>query len=872
MNDHRRLAGGLAAGLFLLILCAPLPFGGRTPIAAGLLSAAAALLAAGALAVQIRTPGERPESPPAAIPLLLFLLLAACQLVPLPVGLLSAIDPAALVLRERVWPGAWKTVPLSLSPAATASAVGRLGAVLSVFAAAVVVARRRGGAALIATSLCASGCLQALYGLADELSGRRSIFGYARHDWIGRLAGTYINPNHFAGLVELALPAALGLAFSLGFGPAAARRLPLRVRLAEALTSPTLGRRRLLGAGVGLMALALLLSRSRAGVLLAGLAAAATIAFGRPRPAAARRTDEAPPAARDAAGTRRLAWVGGCAVLAILAAGPIGLDGLRHLSGTYASASTDLFAPGGRLQVYRDTMGIVRDHPAFGVGLGGFASAFPRYRSAGVVNRWEETHNDYLQAVAETGVLGAALIAWGGLSLALTLRRRTPRQDAPTRAVRIGLSAGCAAFLTHELVDFNGQIPANAFAFAAALAGAVCNGSGDARGPRPVRPRGAGRFSLAALFSGAAIAAAVWGAWHPGNASAQAVARGRSLAASMDRSLAESGGRTADSSNLALAARAELEAAVRGDPASAESQVLLARLDRLAAATGLPGAPEDGMPRPAYDLRLRRAAELDPHRPDLRLALLRERVAAGDAGGACTELTAIAARGEDGVWDALVSLWNLEPDPLFVDGCLPAGATRDRARLVFTDFLRTLGKNEEAESRLRAIVQGRGPLACRAFEAWAGLVVSAGRATEAASAGVAILRDRGSDRSCEAAVLPFLARALVAAGRGEDAIGRVRQALALDAQDPVIRLAAGEVFLACGLPQEARDQFERLLEGGAPPQFLAARERTVRVGLARACEALNQRDGALRQWREVVRLDPSDEEARRRIVALELGF
>src|SRR5262249_54066815 len=104
----------------------------------------------------------------------------------------------------------------------------------------------------------------------------RQIFGYARHEWIGRAAGTYINPNHFAGLLELALPAALGLGFSLG-GGIGPRRRPFGARIAEALSSPALGRRRLAGSAVGLMAAALLLSRSRAGILFGGLGSLAAI-------------------------------------------------------------------------------------------------------------------------------------------------------------------------------------------------------------------------------------------------------------------------------------------------------------------------------------------------------------------------------------------------------------------------------------------------------------------------------------------------------------------------------------------------------------------------------------------------------------------
>lgn len=72
-----------------------------------------------------------------------------------------------------------------------------------------------------------------------------------------------------------------------------------------------------------------------------------------------------------------------------------------------------------RKQVTLDSLHILRDHPAFGVGLGNFEIAYPPYQSFPSDLSIDFAHNDYVQAAAETGLVGAALIV---LTLAIFFR------------------------------------------------------------------------------------------------------------------------------------------------------------------------------------------------------------------------------------------------------------------------------------------------------------------------------------------------------------------------------------------------------------------------------------------------------------------
>src|SRR5439155_26760475 len=66
-----------------------------------------------------------------------------------------------------------------------------------------------------------------------------------------------------------------------------------------------------------------------------------------------------------------------------------------------------------------DSLRMLRDHPALGVGLGAFGVAYPGYQSVPGDLWLDHAHDDYAEVIAETGLVGAALIVW---TLALFVR------------------------------------------------------------------------------------------------------------------------------------------------------------------------------------------------------------------------------------------------------------------------------------------------------------------------------------------------------------------------------------------------------------------------------------------------------------------
>lgn len=126
-----------------------------------------------------------------------------------------------------------------------------------------------------------------------------------------------------------------------------------------------------------------------------------------------------------------------------------------------------------RGEIWGATLRMIADHPVFGVGLGAFATMYPRYDPSNGLRRTAEAHNDYLQLVAETGVVGGLLggafllFVMGVVRRAFSWAGTSSRAEAATA---LGASVGILTSLIHSAVDFGLQITANALTFLGLLA------------------------------------------------------------------------------------------------------------------------------------------------------------------------------------------------------------------------------------------------------------------------------------------------------------------------------------------------------------------------------------------------------------------
>jgi O-antigen ligase len=399
------------------------------------------LLAVGALAILLNLRHRREEAPPAgravgwAVVLLGYVLL---QAIPLPVGVLRVLSPGrapSVDALERI--GAkLRFASLSASPTATFQSFLLVCGYLLVFLLVRALGRRLWDRRWLAVwPIVAIAALEGGLGLWQNF-GRT---GEAAQ-W-----GTYVNHNHYSGFLEMALPFAVMYPVAL---------LGRARRRGKASLAPSL-------AACGVFGLAALIvagiihSFSRMGfiAMLFSILVMAALAFVSSPVSWFRRS-------------RKRRW-GAAGLLAVaLLAGVAFLPSERLILRFAELTSSDPTA-GGRAKLWAATIPLIKAYPVFGCGLGGYETVFLKFKTFDPLVRDDFAHNDYLQLLAELGLVGFAMLAVAACSLVRsTLHQAVASQDPEERYFAVACAGALAAILLHSLADFNLYIPANAMLLA----------------------------------------------------------------------------------------------------------------------------------------------------------------------------------------------------------------------------------------------------------------------------------------------------------------------------------------------------------------------------------------------------------------------
>lgn len=130
-----------------------------------------------------------------------------------------------------------------------------------------------------------------------------------------------------------------------------------------------------------------------------------------------------------------------------------------------------------RLQIWQATARLIKDHPVAGVGFSGYLAAIATYHQASGVETPQEAHNDYLELLASGGPVAVALGGWFVIAFIKRARLQLHSTDSFRRAACFGALAGIFSVAIHSIVDFGLHITANALIFTALVVIAVVNGS-----------------------------------------------------------------------------------------------------------------------------------------------------------------------------------------------------------------------------------------------------------------------------------------------------------------------------------------------------------------------------------------------------------
>lgn len=430
----------------------PLPIGSNRPIWVGVALAWLALIAAAWLlswlSGRLQAPAAFQQAWPAWLPLVLLLGWIIAQ----------AWLPgswAAPWVREAYQAAGSDPHPLTVDRYAGIDAFWHVLLALGAFCMTVLLVQKRSQLRRLLWTLVWVGMIMAVFTSVTVMEGSGlSILGVSLSSG-NTASGTFVNRNHFANYLVLALSAGVGLLLSMQTGQ---RASDWRQRLRRWVAT-LLGPKARLRVFLALMVIALVLTRSRMGntsffvaLLIAGCIALALIRR-RQRPL--------------------VILIASLVVIDILIIGTwFGVEQVvdRIQQSVTVTEQRVIIHDRVRVEANREALEILRQSPLTGTGAGSWYTVFPQWR------KWDHgfldhAHNDYLEVAVEYGLPAAVLL---GLVVVLSAlrawRQLASRRDPLKLGAAFTTMMAVIAVALHATVEFNLQIPANAATFMVLLA------------------------------------------------------------------------------------------------------------------------------------------------------------------------------------------------------------------------------------------------------------------------------------------------------------------------------------------------------------------------------------------------------------------
>lgn len=266
-----------------------------------------------------------------------------------------------------------------------------------------------------------------LLGIIQHFTSEDKIYWFREPAEGGAIFGPYVNRNHFAGFLELVLPVGLAL---MAFRGIRRDLFPLVTLLTAVPVS------------------ALILSGSRGGIIGFAFEIAVLALLVR---------------SRRARGGPHMA---GVTIVALAAVALIAWVGAGKAIERFSTLKPSEVTLDRRVSMFRGAIHIFLDHPIKGSGLGTLVAVYPRYETLYDGKVVDHAHDDYVETLADTGLLGGLC---GMAFLWLLYREARKNFEAEQGHFSRGLHAAAvvalSGMLLHSFLDFNLHIPSNALLF-----------------------------------------------------------------------------------------------------------------------------------------------------------------------------------------------------------------------------------------------------------------------------------------------------------------------------------------------------------------------------------------------------------------------
>ncbi len=350
---------------------------------------------------------------------------------------------------------------ISLDPFATRFFVSKLAVYIVFFAACLTFVNSEDRLKKIVVAVIIFGSIMAFFGILQRLANPDGIYGV-------RVAsqavpfGPFVNGHHFASLMQMT--AGITLGFLLG----STTKRDMKILLVIAFV---------------VMCVAVILTSSRGGLLglLSVVALVSLFSFFAGRFTASQGVSSESPFL----GRKVAVAASGVALIFVILGVVLYIGGEDSLLRGIGAVQHDPDFTTGRTHFWSGALQIFYENPVIGVGFEAFGVAFTRHDTWTGSFRVEQAHNEYLQMLAEGGVLGFLCVIGFIYLLFRNSLRTISAGEGIVRDASIGSLAGCFGILIHSFFDFPLRTPSNAFFFLLLCSIAVFPTSDTKRVNRP---------------------------------------------------------------------------------------------------------------------------------------------------------------------------------------------------------------------------------------------------------------------------------------------------------------------------------------------------------------------------------------------------